>query len=88
MSFAQFTEKEDAIQLLQRSLARGRLGHAYLFSGADLDHLQGGTEPVPADIPQGDRQAALVEPAACSIGLSGQTKGRAEMLKLYALRTG
>ncbi len=40
MSFSQFTEKEDAIHLLQRSLARGRLGHAYLFSGADLDHLE------------------------------------------------
>lgn len=40
MSFAQFTEKEDAVQLLQRSLARNRLGHAYLFSGDDLGRLE------------------------------------------------
>ncbi len=40
MSFAQFTQQEDAVQLLQRSLARQRLGHAYLFSGDDLAHLE------------------------------------------------
>lgn len=40
MSFASFTEPEDAIELLQRSLARQRLGHAYLFSGDDLERLQ------------------------------------------------
>jgi DNA polymerase-3 subunit delta' len=40
MSFASFTEQEDAVQLLQRSLARQRLGHAYLFSGDDLEHLE------------------------------------------------
>ena len=40
MSFASFTEQEDAVQLLQRSLARERLGHAYLFSGDDLERLQ------------------------------------------------
>ena len=40
MSFASFTEQEDAIQLLQRSLARQRLGHAYLFSGDDLERLE------------------------------------------------
>src|SRR5688572_8541364 len=40
MSFASFTEKEDAVQLLQRSLARKRVGHAYLFAGDDLDRLQ------------------------------------------------
>ena len=40
MSFAQFPTQEDAVQLLQRSLARQRLGHAYLFSGDDLDHLE------------------------------------------------
>ena len=40
MSFADFSHEEDSIRLLQRSLARKRLGHAYLFSGDDLDHLQ------------------------------------------------
>lgn len=40
MSFAAFQEQEDAVQLLQRSLARQRLGHAYLFSGDDLDRLE------------------------------------------------
>lgn len=40
MSFNSFTEKDAAVELLQRSLARGRLGHAYLFSGDDLAHLE------------------------------------------------
>ena len=40
MSFASFTEEQDSIALLQRSLERGRLGHAYLFHGADLDELE------------------------------------------------
>ncbi len=30
-----------AAELLRRSLARGRLGHAYLFQGDDLDSLEG-----------------------------------------------
>ena len=33
MSFAQFPEQQPSVDLLQRSLNRGRLGHAYLFSG-------------------------------------------------------
>jgi DNA polymerase III subunit delta' len=40
MSFAQFAETESPVELLERSLARGRLGHAYLFSGDDLDKLE------------------------------------------------
>src|SRR5215212_5154310 len=40
MSFSSFAVKEDAIELLQRSLARQRLGHAYLFSGDNLEHLE------------------------------------------------
>jgi DNA polymerase-3 subunit delta' len=40
MSFASFTQQDNAIELLQRSLARKRLGHAYLFSGENLDHLE------------------------------------------------
>src|SRR5688572_6417313 len=40
MSFASFTQTDNAIELLQRSLARKRLGHAYLFSGENLDHLE------------------------------------------------
>ncbi len=40
MSFAQFTETESPIELLERSLARGRLGHAYLFTGDGLDKLE------------------------------------------------
>ncbi len=41
MSFASFPAQQQAIQLLQRSLERGRLGHAYLFSGNDLVELEG-----------------------------------------------
>lgn len=40
MSFSTLTAPEDSIELLQRSLARQRLGHAYLFSGDDLDRLE------------------------------------------------
>ncbi len=39
MSFKQFP-KQQGVQLLQRSLARGRLGHAYLFSGDQLEELE------------------------------------------------
>jgi len=41
MSFADFPEQQDAVQLLQRSLDRGRLGHAYLFNGVNLEELEG-----------------------------------------------
>ncbi len=40
MSFARFPEQEQVVQLLQRSLERGRLSHAYLFSGGDLNELE------------------------------------------------
>jgi DNA polymerase III subunit delta' len=40
MSFASLTEPEPSVELLQRSLARQRLGHAYLFSGDDLERLE------------------------------------------------
>ena len=40
MSFANFPEQERVVQLLQRSLERGRLAHAYLFSGNNLDELE------------------------------------------------
>jgi len=40
MALAAISEENDSVRLLQRSLARGRLGHAYLFSGPDLDALE------------------------------------------------
>lgn len=40
MAFADSAEQEAAVELLQRSLDRGRLGHAYLFQGADLGRLE------------------------------------------------
>ena len=40
MAFAHLSEQQDPIQLLQRSLERGRLGHAYLFAGTDLAELE------------------------------------------------
>src|SRR5580693_8648938 len=40
MAFNHFTKQTQGVQLLQRSLARGRLGHAYLFTGDDLEELE------------------------------------------------
>ncbi len=40
MSFVDFPEQEQVVQLLQRSLERGRLAHAYLFSGSRLEELE------------------------------------------------
>jgi DNA polymerase-3 subunit delta' len=40
MAFADFTETTQSVALLQRSLERGRLAHAYLFTGHSLDELE------------------------------------------------
>ena len=40
MAFKDFPAQEQSIQLLQRSLERGRLAHGYLFTGAHLDELE------------------------------------------------
>lgn len=40
MAFKSFSRHEQGVQLLQRSLARGRLGHAYLFSGDQMPELE------------------------------------------------
>ncbi len=40
MAFKDFPEQEQGVQLLQRSLQRGRLAHAYLFAGHQLDELE------------------------------------------------
>lgn len=40
MGFAELAGQRDSVELLQRSLERGRLGHAYLFHGADLGELE------------------------------------------------
>lgn len=40
MAFKDFSKQSQGVQLLQRSLARGRLGHAYLFSGDSVEELE------------------------------------------------
>ena len=40
MAFKDFKQHVMSVQLLQRSLERGRLGHAYLFSGQELSELE------------------------------------------------
>jgi DNA polymerase-3 subunit delta' len=40
MAFKELSTTQESIQLLQRSLERGRLGHAYLFSGGELEPLE------------------------------------------------
>ena len=41
MAFRDFRGEEQGVELLQRSLERGRLAHAYLFTGHQLDRLEG-----------------------------------------------
>jgi DNA polymerase III subunit delta' len=40
MAFKTFSSSQQSVQLLQRSLERGRLAHGYLFNGNDLDSLE------------------------------------------------
>ncbi len=40
MAFTDFPEQQDVVALLQRSLDRGRLAHAYLFNGGQLAELE------------------------------------------------
>src|SRR5215471_20068548 len=40
MAFKDFPRQAQGVQLLQRSLEHGRLGHAYLFSGPRLEQLE------------------------------------------------
>src|SRR5580700_7018661 len=40
MAFRDFSAQSQGVQLLQRSLARGRLGHAYLFIGGQIEALE------------------------------------------------
>jgi DNA polymerase-3 subunit delta' len=41
MAFKDFPAQVQSVELLQRSLERGRLAHAYLFTGDQLDALEG-----------------------------------------------
>jgi DNA polymerase-3 subunit delta' len=40
MAFSDFSAQSQGVELLQRSLARGRLGHAYLFTGDQIEALE------------------------------------------------
>src|SRR5882724_2245851 len=40
MAFKDFPDQAQGVSLLQRSLERGRLGHAYLFTGHELSELE------------------------------------------------
>jgi len=40
MAFKDFPEQKQGVRLLQRSLERGRLAHAYLFAGHELPELE------------------------------------------------
>src|SRR5262245_13052154 len=40
MAFKDFPAQQQGVQLLQRSLERGRLAHAYLFNGDQLAELE------------------------------------------------
>jgi len=40
MALAEISQENDSVRLLQRSLERGRLGHAYLFNGLEMAQLE------------------------------------------------
>jgi len=40
VAFRDFPDQRQGVELLQRSLERGRLGHAYLFGGAEISELE------------------------------------------------
>ena len=40
MALAEISQENDSVRLLQRSLERGRLGHAYLFNGLEMAELE------------------------------------------------
>ena len=40
MAFKHFSAQEQGVRLLRRSLERGRLAHAYLFAGHQLEDLE------------------------------------------------
>ncbi len=40
MAFSDFPDQTQGVTLLQRSLQRGRLGHAYLFTGTQIEVLE------------------------------------------------
>jgi DNA polymerase-3 subunit delta' len=40
MAFRDFPDQQQGVQLLQRSLERGRLAHGYLFSGHQIEELE------------------------------------------------
>src|SRR5215471_15475424 len=40
MAFKNFANQEGGVRLLQRSLERGRLAHAYLFAGHEVAELE------------------------------------------------
>lgn len=40
MAFKDFPEQEQGVRLLQCALSRGRLAHAYLFAGNELEYLE------------------------------------------------
>lgn len=41
MALSEFRDQHQGVELLQRSLSRGRLGHAYLFAGEKVEFLEG-----------------------------------------------
>lgn len=63
MSFADFPNQQLPVQLLQRSLARGRVGHAYLLSGTHLDVLEGIARTLAKALNCERRAAPAAEPA-------------------------
>lgn len=71
MAFSELPQLSAPIALLQRSLSRGRLGHAYLLSGDNLDDLEFLSRNLGKTLNCERHQAGfLEEPAPCDTCLS------------------
>ena len=64
MSFTEFSDQGDAVQLLRRSLERGRLGHAYLFCGSHLQKLEAVARTLAKTL-NCEQRATLQPPDSC-----------------------
>jgi len=70
MSFTDFPEQRQGVELLRRSLERGRLAHAYLFTGHQLEELEALARTLAKTLncrPGGEGESLFATPAKTSV---------------------